>query len=128
MAQALPVSGSSDFHSKVEIEMPKDSFLASKPKGEFNSLPDKDILTLSFSGFPDEVEVYYLRHGRLKTVRSILTESSNHDVLVGLLSYLFGPVTVIIVGVFHKRLADSIVGFLSRVFRKKSEKTIGFHP
>jgi hypothetical protein len=127
-AEPFRLSDASDFHSTVEIELPKNSFLAAAPKGEFNSLPDKDILTLSFSRFPEGVEVYYLRHMRLKMVRGVLSESSNHDVVVSVLAFLFWPAVLIITGIFNKKLADGILGVLGRVFRKKSPGTIGFHP
>jgi len=125
-AGEFPVSRASDYHANVEIEMPKDSFLAASPKAEFTSLPDKDVLTFSFSKAPREVEVYYLRHARLKVVREFLSQSSNHDVAVSLLAFLFWPVTMIMISVFHKTLADRILGFLTSRFKKKPERVVGF--
>ncbi len=125
-AEPFRLSDASDFHSTLEIELPKNSFLAAAPKGELNSLPDKDILTLSFSRFPEGVEVYYLRHMRLKMVRGVLSESSNHDVVVSVLAFLFWPAVLNITSIFNKKLADGILGVFGRVFRKRS-RTIGFH-
>lgn len=124
--EIFAVSKYSQVDSRIEIELPKNSFLASFPKGEFSSLPDKDIVT--FSSFPDEIQVYYLQYLRLKVVRDIFSQSSNYDAFFSLLAFLFWPASMIVVGIFHQKLANRILEFVSRPFQKKQKRTIGFHP
>ena len=112
--------------SNVDLQLPKNSFLASSPKGEFNPLPDKDALKLSLSAASQNIEVYYLRRGRFSAVRGFLAQSSNHDVMVVVLGVLFWPVAAVILGVFHKKLADRILQGLARLFRRKAHRQIGF--
>jgi hypothetical protein len=112
--------------SKVELQLPKNSFLAISPEGKFNSLPDKDVVTLSLSRVSQNIEVYYLRRWRFSVVREVLAKSSNHDVIIGFLAFLFWPITALTVGVFQKKVADSIVQGVGRLFRPKAHRQIGF--
>jgi hypothetical protein len=117
----------SNVKSRIEMEMPKNAFISSLPKGEINSVPDKDVVT--FLDFPVEIQVYSLQYLRLKVVRDVFSESSNnYDALYRLLAFLFWPTSMIIVGVFHQKLANRILDIVSRPFQKKRKRPIGFNP
>jgi len=114
------------FANRPDLQLPKNSFLASSPKGELNPLPDKDAVKLTLSEASQNIEVYYLRRGRLSVVRGFLAQSSKYDVFVAVFGVLFWPVAALTVGVFHKQLADTIVQGLARLFRPKTHRQIGF--
>ncbi|HEY5883215.1 MAG TPA: hypothetical protein VIT88_00925 [Pyrinomonadaceae bacterium] len=126
--EEFPASRATNFQSEIKIELPKNAFLASSPEGKLIALLDKDVLTLSLSKH-ESVELYYLRRARFKPVVSILGQSSNYDLLIAFLAFAFWPVALILVGKFHQKLADRIVGVISVVFRKKpTPRTVGFTP
>ena len=110
-------SDASDFHRTITIDLPKNSYLASLPKGELVPLPDRDVLTISTTS-PAKVELYYLRRGRLAGVASVLGGSSNHDLVLKVLAGVLWPSALLLIGRFHKSVADGVIHAGKLIFKR----------
>jgi hypothetical protein len=121
----FPTSRALNFSSTIKIDLPKNAYLASAPKGELVPLPDKDQLTITISK-PESIELYYLRRARFKILTGLLGQSSNHDIAIGALAALFWPVVLILIGKFHKTLADRVMAAFSTLFGRKKKPKVGF--
>jgi hypothetical protein len=114
---------------KVEVRLPKNSYLRSFPEGKLLKLPDRDQLVLNlsdFSGAPyryPALELYYLAWLRLSIVRTLLSDSSVPDIVLSTIAFIFWPVALLALGATQRSLGDLLV---KAIHRKPQRRRAGF--
>lgn len=100
------------------LSLPVHSFLASYPRGELASLPDRDQILIKEVLEGGEIEIYYLAGLRFPLLQKLFRESSTIDVVFQTLVYLLLPVFLLYLGDIHKKIRD----LLAKPFQKKPRK------
>ena len=118
----------STFSGKIEVHLPRNSYLGSFPEGKLLKLPDRDQVVLNFSdsdfSFPDfsyrrpDLELYYLAWLRLGIIRTLLSDSSVPDIVLKTIAFLFWPVALLALGATQRSLGDSLV----KIFQRKPQR------
>jgi hypothetical protein len=136
----FPLGLISTTSGKVEVRLPKNSYLGSFPEGKLLKLPDRDQLVLNWSNFSDhayrcadpdfyclasnpELELYYLAWLRLGIVRTLLSDSSVPDIVLKTIAFIFWPVALLALGATQRSLGDSLVRVIQR---KPQRRRAGF--
>jgi hypothetical protein len=109
--------------AKLEVRLPKNSYLGSYPEGKLVKLPDRDQFVLDFSDQHPNLELYYLAGLRFGLVQSILGDSSAPDIALKTIAFLFWPVVLLVLGATQRSLGDLLV---KAIQRKPQRRRAGF--
>lgn len=108
---------------KLEVRLPKNSYLGSFPEGKLVKLPDRDQFVLDFSNRRPDLELYYLAWLRFGIVRTFLSDSSVPDIVLKTIAFIFWPVALLALGATQRSLGDSLV---KAIQRKPQRRRAGF--
>jgi hypothetical protein len=108
---------------KLDVRLPKNSYLGSFPEGKLVKLPDRDQFVLDFSKRRPVVELYYLAGLRLGLLRTFLSDSSAPDIALKTIAFIFWPVVLLALGATQRSLGDSLIKALQR---KPQRRRAGF--
>ena len=73
------------------VHFPRNAFLASSPKGKYQSLPDRDEVVIKTNDLKP-VTIYTLDRFRTKLIRNLLAENDAIDLVLLLFAYIFPTV------------------------------------
>lgn len=108
----------------VHVSTPRNGLLDVWPAGATASLPDRDTATVTLTQL-SSVDVYVLRSLRTAATKRVLRSASTADVLMELLAWGFWPVVTILIGGFHKSIAERVKQLFTR---RGSRRRAGFKP
>jgi hypothetical protein len=105
----FPLRWISTVSGKLEVRLPKNSYLGSYPEGKLLTLPDRDHFVLDFANRRPALELYYLAGLRFGVVRAVLSNSSVPDIALKAMAFIFWPVVLLALGATQRSLVDSLV-------------------
>jgi hypothetical protein len=108
---------------KLEVRLPKNSYLGSFPEGKLVKLPDRDQFVLDFSNRRPDLELYYLAWLRFSIVRTFFSDSSLPDIALKTIAFIFWPAVLLALGATQRSLGDSLV---KAIQRKPQRRRAGF--
>ena len=114
----FPLWWISTVSGKLEVRLPKNSYLGSYPEGKLVKLPDRDQFVLDFSRRRPALELYYLAGLRFSIVRTVLSDSSVPDLALKMIAFIFWPVVLLALGATQRSLGDSLV----RAFQRRPQR------